>query len=118
MSISFLLMTAKSVFSTLLVNRWVVLWVYYLPVGILLHSNELIGVGLDAQQQALRDNASLLVMLLNSRSVDQRQATVDEVVATGRLAGVEIVANDGSVRLRSRANLSADDAAKLDQLFA
>ena len=117
-SISFLPITAMAVFSYLFLNRSLEKWFYVLPDEILQHSNELRRETLVDQQQALRDNASLLVMLLNSRSVDQRQATVDEVVATGRLAGVEIVANDGSVRLRSRANLSADDTAKLDELFA
>ncbi|MCA1579475.1 MAG: HAMP domain-containing protein [Acidobacteria bacterium] len=117
-SISFLPITAMAVFSYLFLNRSLEKWFYILPDEILQQSHELRRETLADQQQALRDNASLLVMLLNSRSLDQRQATADEIVASGRLAGVEIVANDGSVRLRSRGNLSADDAAKLDQLFA
>jgi two-component system, NtrC family, nitrogen regulation sensor histidine kinase NtrY len=117
-SISFLPITAMAVFSYLFLNRSLEKWFYVLPEEILQHSNELRRETLANQQQALHDSASLLVMLLNSRPLDQRQATVDQIVASGRLAGVEIVSNDGTVRLRSRANLPADDAAKLDQLFA
>jgi PAS domain S-box-containing protein len=117
-SISFLPITAMAVFSYLFLNRSLEKWFYVLPDEILQHSNDLRRETLANQQQALRDNASLLVMLLNSRPLDQRQVTLDEVVASGRFAAVEIVANDGSVQLGSRANLSADEAAKLDQLFA
>jgi PAS domain S-box-containing protein len=116
-SISFLPITAMAVFSYLFLNRSLEKWFYVLPDEILQHSNELRRETLANQQQALHDSASLLVMLLN-RQPDQRQATADQIVASGQLVGVEIVANDGTVRLRSRANLSPDDAAKLDQLFA
>jgi len=116
-SISFLPITAMAVFSYLFLNRSLEKWFYVLPDEILQHSNELRRETLANQQQALRDSASLLVMLLN-RQPEQRQATVDQLVASGQLAGVEIIGNDGTARLRSRANLSADDAAKLDRLFA
>jgi PAS domain S-box-containing protein len=117
-SISFLPITAMAVFSYLFLNRSLEKWFYVLPDEILQHSTELRSETLASQQQALRDNASLLAMLLNSRPLEQRQATVDQVIASGRLAGVEIVANDGTVQLQSRANLSADDVPKLEQIFA
>ncbi|HKS10044.1 MAG TPA: ATP-binding protein [Pyrinomonadaceae bacterium] len=117
-SISFLPITAMAVFSYLFLNRSLEKWFYVLPDEILQQSNELRRETLANQHQTLRDTASLLVMLLNQQSVDQRQATIDQIVASGQLVGVEIVANDGTVVAKSRAELPDEDAGKLDQLFS
>jgi PAS domain S-box-containing protein len=117
-SISFLPITAMAVFSYLFLNRSLEKWFYVLPDEILRQATELRRETLSNQHQTLRDSASLLVMLLNQQSVDQRQATIDQLVATGQLVGVEIVGNDGTVVAKSRADLSSEDNEKLDQLFA
>jgi PAS domain S-box-containing protein len=117
-SISFLPITAMAVFSYLFLNRSLEKWFYVLPDEILRQATELRRETLSNQHQTLRDSASLLVMLLNQQSVDQRQATIDQIVATGQLVGVEIVGNDGTVVAKSRADLSNEDNEKLDQLFA
>jgi two-component system, NtrC family, nitrogen regulation sensor histidine kinase NtrY len=117
-SISFLPITAMAVFSYLFLNRSLEKWFYVLPDEILQQASELRRDTLSTQHQTLRDEASLLVMLLNQQSVDQRQATLDQIVASGQLVGVEIVANDGTVVARSRAELPDEDAQKLDQLFS
>src|SRR5688572_1907482 len=117
-SISFLPITAMAVFSYLFLNRSLEKWFYVLPDEILQQATELRRETLSNQHQTLRDTASLLVMLLNQQPVEQRQATIDQIVASGQLVGVEIVANDGGVVLKSRGDLPADDAEKLDQLFS
>ncbi|HKV35292.1 MAG TPA: ATP-binding protein [Pyrinomonadaceae bacterium] len=117
-SISFLPITAMAVFSYLFLNRSLEKWFYVLPDEILQQSTELRRETLANQHQQLRDTASLLVMLLNQQSVEQRQATIDQIVASGQLVGVEIVANDGTVVAKSRAELPGEDAGKLDQLFS
>lgn len=117
-AISFLPITAMAVFSYLFLNRSLEKWFYVLPEEILQHASELRRETLSNEQQALRDTASLLVMLLNQQPPEQRQATVDQIVASGRLVGVEIVARDGTAAVKSRANLSSQDAAELDQLFS
>ena len=117
-SISFLPITAMAVFSYLFLNRSLEKWFYVLPDEILQQATELRRETLSNQHQTLRDTASLLVMLLNQQPVEQRQATIDQIVASGQLVGIEIVANDGGVVLKSRADLPADDAEKLDQLFS
>lgn len=117
-SISFLPITAMAVFSYLFLNRSLEKWFYVLPDEILQQSTELRRETLANQHQTLRDTASLLVMLLNQQTVDQRQATIDQIVASGQLVGVEIVANDGTVVAKSRAELPDDDGQKLDQLFS
>jgi len=117
-SISFLPITAMAVFSYLFLNRSLEKWFYVLPDEILQQSNELRRETLANQHQTLRDTASLLVMLLNQQSVEQRQATIDQIVASGQLVGVEIVSNDGTVVAKSRAELPDEDTEKLDQLFS
>ena len=116
-SISFLPITAMAVFSYLFLNRSMEKWFYVLPDEILQQASELRSETLANQQQALRDIASLLVMMLNQRPADQRQATLDQIVASGQLAGAEIVSSDGTVAARSRAALADEDREKLDQLF-
>jgi nitrogen fixation/metabolism regulation signal transduction histidine kinase len=116
-SISFLPITAMAVFSYLFLNRSLEKWFYVLPDELLQQATEQRREILATQQQTLRDKASLLVMLLNQQPVEQRQTTLDQIVASGQLVVAEIVSNDGTVVLKSRADLSAEDADKLDQLF-
>jgi PAS domain S-box-containing protein len=116
-SISFLPITAMAVFSYLFLNRSLEKWFYSLPDEIFQQTAEQRRETLAVQQQALRDTASLSAMLLNTEPLDRRQATADQLVASGEVVGLEIVANDGSVLVRSRANLSAADAEQLEELF-
>jgi PAS domain S-box-containing protein len=116
-SISFLPITAMAVFSYLFLNRSLEKWFYVLPEEIVRQATELKRETLTNQQQALQDTASLLVMLLNQQPLEQRQATIDQIVASGQLVGIEVVSNDGTVLVTSRAKLAADDAARLDKLF-
>src|SRR5918994_4655309 len=78
-SISFLPITAMAVFSYLFLNRSLEKWFYVLPDEILQQASELRSETLANQQQALRDTASLLVMMLNKEPVEQRQATLDQI---------------------------------------
>ena len=117
-SISFLPITAMAVFSYLFLNRSLEKWFYVLPDEILQQATELRRETLANQHQTLRDTASLLVMLLNQQGVEQRQAVIDQIVASGQLVGVEIVANDGTVVAKSRADLPVEDEQKLEQLFS
>ena len=116
-SISFLPITAMAVFSYLFLNRSLEKWFYVLPDEIVRQATELRRQTLSNQQQALQDTASLLVMLLNKQPVEQRQATIDQIVSSGQLTGIEIISRDGNVVVNSRAKLPADDAQRLDSLF-
>lgn len=116
-SISFLPITAMAVFSYLFLNRSLEKWFYVLPDEIVRKASELRRQTLVNQQQALQDTASLLVMLLNQQPLEQRQATIDQIVASGQLVGIEIVSHDGNVEVNSRAKLPSEDAERLDKLF-
>jgi len=117
-SISFLPITAMAVFSYLFLNRSLEKWFYVLPDEIVRQATELRRQTLLNQQQALQDTASLLVMLLNRQPLEQRQATIDQIVASGQLVGIEIVSRDGNVVVNSRAKLPAEDTERLDKLFS
>jgi two-component system, NtrC family, nitrogen regulation sensor histidine kinase NtrY len=116
-SISFLPITAMAVFSYLFLNRTLEKWFNPFPDEIQQQATELRRETLSIQHQTMRDTASLLVMLLNNQPVEDRQATMDQVVASGQLVGAEIVSSDGTVVNRSRATLAPGDAEQLDRLF-
>lgn len=117
-SISFLPITAMAVFSYLFLNRSLEKWFNPLPEEILQQAERVRRETLESHEQTLRDNASLLVMLLNKQAPHERQSTLDQIVASGQLAGIEIIASDGTVVTKSRASLETEDLAELDQLFA
>jgi PAS domain S-box-containing protein len=116
-SISFLPITAMAVFSYLFLNRSLEKWFNPLPDEILRQATEVRRETLASYEQTLRDTSSLLVMLLNKQSPQERQSTVDQIVASHQLAGIEIVGIDGTVTTRSRAPLEYNDLEKLEKLF-
>jgi len=116
-SISFLPITAMAVFSYLFLNRSLEKWFNPFPDEIVQQATEVKRLTLSSQDQTLRDTASLLVMLLAQQPADVRQATMNQIVASGQLVGIEIVGSDGAVSIQSRANLSPADSQELENLF-
>src|SRR5678809_815911 len=108
-SISFLPITAMATFSYLFLNRSLEKWFNPFPDEIVQQATEVKRLTLASQDQTLRDTASLLVMLLGSQTPEQRQTTMQQMVNSGQLVGIQIVANDGSIVTESRASLSATD---------
>src|SRR4029078_4133623 len=103
-SISFLPITAMAVFSYLFLNRSLDKWFNPLPEEILQQAQRVRRETLESHEHTLRDTASLLVLLLNKQASADRQATLDQVVATGQLARAEIVGPDGTVTSGSRSS--------------
>ena len=108
-SISFLPITAMAVFSYLFLNRSLEKWFNPLPEEILQQAQKVRAETLESNEKTLRDSASLLALILNQQDPPERQATLDQVVASGQLARAEIVGADGSVSLRSHSNSPAGD---------
>ena len=117
-SISFLPITAMAFFSYLFLNRSLEKWFNPFPDEIVQQATEVKRLTLSTQDQTLRDTASLLVMLLGQEAPDERRATMDQIVASGQLVGIQIVGNDGAVVTESRAPLSAADTEQLEKLLA
>ena len=116
-SISFLPVTAMAVFSYLFLNRSLEKWFYPFP-EIVEQAGEVKRATLATQNRSLHDVASLLVMLLNQQDHNERQTTVDQLISSGQLVGVEIVQADGSVSLERKAKLSDADSQKVEALFS
>ena len=117
-SISFLPITAMAVFSYLFLNRSLEKWFNPFPDEIVQQATEVKRLALSSQDQTLRDTAALLVMLLNQQTPEERRSTMDQIVASGQLVGIEIVGSDGTVTTQSRAPLSSADAEQLETLFS
>jgi PAS domain S-box-containing protein len=117
-SISFLPITAMAVFSYLFLNRSLEKWFNPFPDEIVQQATEVKRLTLLSQDQTLRDTAQLLVMLLNQQTPDERRASMDQIVASGQLVGIEILNSDGTVALQSRASLSPADSEQLEKLFS
>ncbi|HJU92858.1 MAG TPA: HAMP domain-containing protein, partial [Pyrinomonadaceae bacterium] len=116
-SISFLPITAMAVFSYLFLNRSLEKWFNPFPDEIVAQATEVKRETLSTQEQTLHDTASLLTMLLNGRTPEERLSTMQQIVKSGQLVGIEIASRDGSVAVKST-SLSAEDAAQLERLFS
>ena len=116
-SISFLPITAMAAFSYLFLNRSLEKWFNPLPEEILQQAQKVQRETLERDERTLRENASLLVLVLDQQAAQQRQTTLDQVVESGQFAGVEIVAADGTVVAKSRARLSPAELAQLENDF-
>ena len=116
-SISFLPITAMATFSYLFLNRSLEKWFYPFPEGLVQQATEARDETVSNQIKNLRQTASLAVMLLNRQPASERQATLDQLLQSSQLTGVEIATNDGHVIARSRANLTPSDAEQLESLF-
>lgn len=116
-SISFLPITAMAFFSYLFLNRSLEKWFNPFPDEIVQQATEVKRLTLSSQAQTLQDTASLLTMLLDRQTPEERLATMDQIVASGQLVAIEIVRNDGLVEVQSRASLSDHDSEQLEKLF-
>ncbi|HKE58546.1 MAG TPA: ATP-binding protein [Pyrinomonadaceae bacterium] len=117
-AISFLPITAMATFSYLFFNRSLEKWFYPFPEGLVREAGQAKQETLSNQNRSLHATASLLAMLLNNQEQSEWQATLDTIVSSGQLVGVEVVRSDGSILLRSRASLPDADVERLDKLFA
>ncbi len=115
-SISFLPITAMAFFSYLFLNRSLEKWFNPFPDEIAKQATEVRRETLSSQEQTLHDTASLLVMLLNQQTPEERYATMQEIVKSGQLVRIEIATKDGSVAVKS-SGLSESDSAQLEKLF-
>jgi len=116
-AISFLPIIAMAVFSYLFLNRSLEKWFNKLPEDVLTEAREVQREAVSAQNRSLLETASLLAVLLNKQADSDKQSTLDQIVATGHLTGVEVVNQDRSVAMKSRANLSAQELQELENLF-
>jgi two-component system, NtrC family, nitrogen regulation sensor histidine kinase NtrY len=116
-AISFLPITAMAFFSYLFLNRSLEKWFNPFPDEIKQQATEVSRSTLSSQDKTLRDTASLLIMLLVSQTLEERQATMQQVVNSGQLVRIEIAGKDSSTFFQSP-SLTLADSEQLEKLFS
>jgi two-component system nitrogen regulation sensor histidine kinase NtrY len=116
-AISFLPIIAMAVFSYLFLNRSVEKWFSGFPARVVDEAQEVQREAVDAQTRNLNDTASLLGVILDQQADNERQQTLDRIVASGQLSAVELRDANGQLLVHSRAPLSAGETAALDRLL-
>ncbi|MCU1264842.1 MAG: domain S-box [Acidobacteria bacterium] len=116
-AISFLPITAMAVFSYLFLNRSLEKWFNPFPQAVVREAREVQREAVATEIRNLRDTGALVVVMLNKQPESDWQQILDQVVVAGHFSAVEIVTDQGEVRLKSEANLSEGDRAVLEPLL-
>src|SRR5260370_32007140 len=95
--LSLLPITAMAVFSYLFLNRSIEKWMGRLPENVVERVHEQQRENLTAQNQKLHETAMLLASVVKTRPQSEWQSTLDQLVATGELSALEIVADRRTV---------------------
>ena len=99
--LSLLPITAMAVFSYLFLNRSVEKWMGRLPESVVERVREQQRDVLAAQNQRLRETATLVAAVIRQRPQTEWQSALDQLAQTGNLAAIEVVGSNGDVLARS-----------------
>ncbi len=116
-AISFLPITAMAVFSYLFLNRSLEKWFSPFPEGVVQEAREVRRESLARQNRGLFETGVLLAEILNRQNETERQLTLDQIVAKGNFAALQIVDENGATVLQARAKLSSEHEAELAELL-
>src|SRR6185436_8411984 len=108
---------AMAVFSYLFLNRSLEKWFGGLSARVVNEAQEVQREALETQTRNLRDTASLLAVVLKPQSDEEKQATLDQIVAGGQLSAVEIVDSVGNAIALSKGTLAPKDLQELEGLL-
>lgn len=115
--LSLLPITAMAVFSYLFLNRSIEKWMGRLPENVVERVREQQRENLAAQNQKLRETATLLATVVKARPQSEWQSTLDQLSATGELSAIEIVSDSGAVVAHSEASIPNEHRAELSALL-
>jgi len=117
-AISFLPIIAMAVFCYLFLNRSVEKWFGGFNARVVNEAQEVQRENADAQTRGLRETASLLAAVLRTQSDDEKQVTLDRIVASGQLTALEILDNGNHIVAQSRTNLPIAESNELNDLLS
>ena len=100
--LSLLPITAMAAFSYLFLNRSIEKWMGRLPENVVERVREQQRDSLTLQNEKLRETATLLAATVRPRPPAEWQTALDQLSATGRLATIEIISDNGQVLARSQ----------------
>src|SRR5437763_4445492 len=95
--LSLLPIVAMAVFSYLFLNRSVEKWMGRLPENVVERVREQQRDVLSAQNQRLRESATLVAAAIRQRPQTEWQSALDQLGQTGNLAAIEVVRSNGDV---------------------
>jgi nitrogen fixation/metabolism regulation signal transduction histidine kinase len=116
-AISFLPIIAMAVFSYLFLNRSLEKWFGGFSARVVNEAQEVQREAVDAQTHNLLDTASLLAAVLQPQSDNERQQTLDRIIASGQLSAVEIFDASGRVIAQSKGQLTELDGRELQRIL-
>ncbi len=104
---------AMAAFSYLFLNRSIEKWMGRLPENVVEQVREQQRESLASQNEKLRQTAALLATGINARPQSEWQTALDQLAATGELAAVEVVSENGQVVAHSEAQIPDSQKAEL-----
>src|ERR1043166_4360246 len=116
-AIRFLPIIAMAVFSYLFLNRSLEKWFGGFPTRVVNEAQEIQREALDTQIRNLRDTASLLAVVLEPQSDEEKQETLNRVVTGGQFSAVEVIDAGGKVVAETKGPLAPCDVKDLDGLL-
>jgi len=115
--LSLLPIAAMAAFSYLFLNRSIEKWMGRLPENVVERVREQQHDNLALQNEKMRQTATLLATDINARSQSDWQPALDRLAATGELAAIEIVADDGQIVAHSAASIPDSQKAELETIL-
>lgn len=116
-TLSLLPITAMAAFSYLFLNRSLEKWFHNFPEEVVKEAREFQTEAVQRQIDDMRGSAALMAAVIREQPPEQRQQTLDRLVATGQLAAIEIVDSDGATIAGARGELPAPQQEELESLF-
>lgn len=108
--LSLLPIAAMAAFSYLFLNRSIEKWMGRLPENVVEQVREQQRESLVAQNDKLRETATLLATSVGSRPRSEWQTLLDQLAATGELSAIQIVSDKGEVVAQSWVATAAQQA--------
>ena len=115
--LSLLPITAMAAFSYLFLNRSIEKWMGRLPENVVERVREQQRESLTLQNAKLRETAALLAASVRARPQAEWQPALDQLAATGQLAGIEIVSDNRQVLAHSEAAIPAPQKEELSAIL-
>jgi PAS domain S-box-containing protein len=115
--LSLLPIAAMAAFSYLFLNRSIEKWMGRLPENVVERVREQQRDSLAAQNQKLRETATLLATAIKARPQPEWQATLDQLAGTGELAAIEILSENGQSIAHSEAPLPQSQRDELNAVL-
>ena len=115
--LSLLPITAMAAFSYLFLNRSVEKWMGRLPENVVERFREQQRQVSAAQNQRLRETATLLAAAIKQKPQAEWQVVLDQLAETGELTAIEIVSSKGEPIARSQASISERYTTELERVL-